>query len=150
MDRAVSLRKFEADIRSLSTDAAVFVAAKCWRIIATDYPILAVALRHSRSSREIEFRFSCDDWDHHPPSLTLHDSEGGLELTWEEWPRGEWAALDGHPGTRKPFLCLPGIREFHTHPNHSEDKWDGYRLRGTYRLANIIDRVQQNFEKSHG
>ena len=150
MDRAVSLRKFEADIRSLSTDAAVFAAAKGWRIISTDYPTLTVALRHSRSSREIEFRFACDNWDELPPSLTLHDPKEGLELAWKEWPRGDWAALDGHPGTNKPFLCLSGIREFHNHPRHGRDRWEDHRLRGTYRLANIIDRVHQNFEKSNG
>lgn len=150
MDRAVSLRKFKADIRLLSTDAAAFAAGKGWRIISTDYPTLAVAIRHSRSSREIEFRFACDDWDELPPSLALHDPEEGLELPWKEWPNGSWAALDGHPGTGKPFLCLPGIREFHTHPNHSKDRWNGYQLRGTYRLVNIIDRIHQNFEKSDG
>ena len=150
MDRAVSLRKFDAELRSLSTDAAAYAAAKCWRIIPTDYPTLAVALRHSRSSREIEFRFTCDNWDEVPPSLALHAPDDGRELPWGEWPKGSWHALSKHPATAKPFLCVPGIREYHTHPSHLGNKWDGYRRRGTYRLCNIVDRVHQTFEQSDG
>ena len=150
MDRAVSLRKFDAELRLLSIGAAAYVTAKRWRIISTDYPTLAVALRHSRSSREIEFRFTCDNWDEAPPSLTLHALDDGHELPWDEWPKGGWHALNKHPTTAKPFLCVPGIREYHTHSSHLGDKWDGYRRRGTYGLCNMIDRVHQKFEQSNG
>ena len=63
MDKAVSRRKFEAEVRALQTDeAAGFVCAKGWRLASTTHPILAIVLRHRRSGREIEFRFVCDDW----------------------------------------------------------------------------------------
>ena len=150
MDRAVSLRKFDAEIRSLRTESAPYVAARGWTIAQTDYPVLSVILRHPRSSRRVEFRFTCDGWDEQPPSLTLHDSESGGEFTWEQWPKEVWSVLNKHPGTGKPALCLPGIREYHTHPNHRSDRWDGYRLLGTYRLRDIVDRVQQRFEDSNG
>ena len=150
MDQAVSLRKFESEVRSLEVEAADFAAAKGWRIVAASYPVLSVVLRHSGSDREIEFRFACDDWDGQPPSLTLHDPEDGRELTWEEWPKDGWVVHELHPSTGKPFLCLPGIREYHTHNSHLNDRWDGYRLRGSYRILSIIDRVQQRFEDSGG
>ena len=149
MDKAVSLRKFEAETRSLGSKAAGYTAAKGWRITSTVYPTLGVVLRHSRSAREIDFRFACDDWDAQPPSLTLHDSRDGRELLPTEWPRGDgWH--EKHPTVGKPFLCLPGIREYHTHRSHVGDSWDGYRLRGTYRLRDIVDRVHQKFESSSG
>ena len=150
MDPAVSLRKFEGEVRSLKTEAADYAAAKGWRITAATYPMLSVALRHAASNREIDFRFACDGWDGQPPSLSLHDPEDGRELTWEEWPKDGWVVHESHPSTGKPFLCLAGIREFHTHPSHLSDGWDGYRLRGTYRLRDIVDRVQQRFEDSRG
>ena len=150
MDRAVSIMKFEAEIRALKTEAAGYVSAKGWKIIASTYPVLAVVLRHSRSIREIEFRFTCDDWDELPPSLALHDPSGGQELTWAEWPQRGWVVHDTHPSTQRPFLCLPGIREYHTHTSHLGDHWEGYRLRGTYRLRDIVDRVHQRFEDTDG
>ena len=66
MDRAVSVRKFDAEIRAFKTEAAAYVSAKGWMIVGATYPVLAGVLRHSRSTREIEFRFTCDDWDEIP------------------------------------------------------------------------------------
>ena len=150
MDKAVSRIKFEAEIQSLTTEGAAYVAVKGWRIVSSTYPILAIVLRHSHSSREIEFRFTCDNWDELPPSLSLHDPVDGRELQWKEWPKGGWVVHEEHPSTKRPFLCLPGIREYHTHRSHLSDKWDGYHLRGSYRLRDIVDRVYQRFNDSNG
>ena len=151
MDKAVSRRKFEAEARALQTEeAAAFVCAKGWRLVSATHPTLAIVLRHRRSGREIDFRFVCDDWDDLPPSLSLHEPEDGREFSWEEWPKGEWVVHASHPTTEKPFLCLPGIREYHTHSSHVGDKWEGYRARGTYRLRDIVDRVDQRFNDSNG
>ena len=150
MDNAVSQRKFEAEIRSLQTEGADYAASKGWTLVASTYPVLAVVMRHSRSALDVEFRFSCDEWDALPPSLALHHPEDGREFTWKEWPEGGWSVLDSHPSTGRPFLCLRGIREYHTHPSHVGDFWEGYRLRGTYRLRDIVDRVHQKFEDSGG
>ena len=150
MDRAVSVRKFEAEVRSLQEETAGFVAARGWTIVAAEYPVLAVIYRHPGTARQIEFRFTCDDWDQVAPSLTLHDATDGRELAWEEWPKGGWSAGSPHPLTGKPFLCLPGIREYHSHSSHIGDTWDGYRLRGTYRLRDILERVYQRFGDTGG
>ena len=150
MDPLVSARKFDADIALLQTDGAEFAAARGWRIVTALHPTLAVALRHRGTGSEIEFRFHCDDWDDLPPSLTLHDPADGRELEWGEWPQGVWSTGERHPSTGKPFLCLPGIREYHTHSSHRGDLWSGYRLRGTYRLPNIVDRVAQRYQDTNG
>ena len=150
MDRAVSIRKFESEIRSLSTEAAAYASLRGWNIVVTTYPVLAVVFRHSRSTREIEFRFTCDDWDELPPGLSLHHPNGGEELTWAEWPRGGWDAHQAHTSTGKPFLCLTGLREYHTHQSHLGNKWENYRLSGSYRLRDIVDRVHRRFEDTGG
>lgn len=150
MDQAVSHSKFDAEIRSLQGAAATYVSAKGWILSHVTYPTLAVVLRHFRTGREIEFRFACDSWDEHPPSLALHSPEDGHELQRSEWPSGGWVVHGAHPHTGKPFLCLPGIREYHTHPSHVGVEWEGYRLRGTYRLRDIVDRVHQRFNDSSG
>ena len=150
MDQIVSIRKFEAAVQSLQGDAAAFTEARGWKILSMVFPILSVAFRHSRSSREIEFRFSCDNWDEFPPSLTIHDPADGRELSWDEWPKNEWSVIDPHPSTGKPFLCLPGIREYHSFPGHVGDSWENYRPQSGYSLLRIVDRVHQRFEDSNG
>ena len=36
------------------------------------------------------------------------------------------------------------------HSSHLRDKWEGYRLRDSYRLRGIVDRVDQRFNDSRG
>ena len=150
MDQTVSRIKFETEVRSLATDVNGYATAKGWKLVSAIYPTLAIVLPHARSGRAIEFRFLCNDWDKLPPSLTLHSLEDRSDLHWADWPKTNWAVLDKHPTTGMPFVCLPGIREYHTHPSHLSDKWEGYRLRGTYLLRHIIDRVHQRFNDSEG
>jgi hypothetical protein len=37
-----------------------------------------------------------------------------------------------------PFLCLPGIREYHDNPGHSGDPWELHRPAGAGRLVRIL------------
>lgn len=49
-----------------------------------------------------------------------------------------------HPDTGLPFLCLPGVLEYHTYPQHSGDLWlVGHRAQGAGRLAVVCERVWQ-------
>ena len=151
MDPQVSRRKFENQVAQFDTYAvAAFAEMRGWQPKRAQYPTLAVLMRHHRSEREIEFRFLCDDWDDLPPSLALNDPVTGRELPYAEWPKEVWSIGNNHPVTGKPFLCLPGIREYHTHHSHRNDAWSGYRQRGTFHLHEIVDRVSQRFQDTNG
>jgi hypothetical protein len=150
MDRAVSRRKFKRAVDAIRGRAAGFAAAAGWEVVDDAYPILAVVLTHPTSRRRVGFRFLCDNWDELPPSLSLFDPDTGAELPWAKWPQGGWAAGNPHPRTHKPFLCLPGIREFHTHTSHLREKWDNLQGRDTYSLLYILHRVQDRFGDSNG
>lgn len=38
-----------------------------------------------------------------------------------------------------PFLCIAGVREYHSHPFHSNDPWLAHRGTGVGRLYHILD-----------
>jgi hypothetical protein len=40
-----------------------------------------------------------------------------------------------------PFLCMPGVREYHHHPGHSGDHWLLHRARGEGTLYFILDQL---------
>lgn len=48
-----------------------------------------------------------------------------------------------HAEDGMPFLCLPGVREYHSHPQHTDEPWQKYRknLSGhiLYYLLDVID-----------
>jgi hypothetical protein len=42
-----------------------------------------------------------------------------------------------------PFLCMPGVREYHAHPGHSADEWLLHRGKGEGTLLFILDKLHQ-------
>lgn len=93
-------------------------------------------------------RFRFDNYDIVAPSVEFVDS-----LTGEPAHPGVNAFLptpDGqprnvlvhpHPRTGRPFLCLPGVREYHEHPQHNGDDWLLHRGSDAGRLAVLCERI---------
>lgn len=49
--------------------------------------------------------------------------------------------VHSHPETGRPFFCVPGIRQYHGHPQHSGDSWLLHRQTREGSLATICDRI---------
>ena len=150
MDRQVSELKFAKELDAIHTIAGDFLVTRGWEITAEQYPILAVVFTHPKTNRRVGFRFICDNWDEQPPSLVLFDPDTAAELDWSKWPQGVWSVGNSHPITGKPFLCLRGIREYHTHSSHLDDHWSNYKPHESYQLRYIVDRVRQRFGDTNG
>jgi hypothetical protein len=150
MDPTVCKHKFDREVEHISTLAAGFTVLADWKVIEAVYPVLAIVFTHPRTFRCVGFHFQCDGWDGIPPSLTLFDPETQEELLWGKWPQNGWPAGQTHPDTGKPFLCLPGLREYHAHPSHQNDPWDNLKGKASYSLLYLVHRVQHRFGDSHG
>lgn len=89
------------------------------------------------SARPIGVRLDLTGYDQQPPSVAFHDPWTWQPAAYASIPLGHLTAaagqpgmlvvLDTHPETRKPFLCMRGVREYHKHPQHDGDDWDMYR-----------------------
>jgi len=96
-------------------------------------------------------RLDYTNYDLEPPSLRFIDVWTGEPAAPPVQPSqlssaGELQNLmpGPHPNTGLPFLCLPGLLEYHTHPQHSGDLWlVGHRAQGAGRLAVVCERVWQ-------
>jgi hypothetical protein len=90
-------------------------------------------------------RFEFSNYDLWPPSLTfinLTSTEPWMPpmrafMETSEGPRD--LIVNMHPDTELPFLCVPGTREYHSHPQHSGDDWLLHRGSGEGRLAPLCD-----------
>ena len=90
---------------------------------------LVVPLLGQRRESTIVAALDCVQYNTDPPSLAFFaNCEAIVELPYEQWPKGI-GIVQRHPKTGKPFLCRPGIREFHTHVQHGDEPWDKYRGR---------------------
>jgi hypothetical protein len=90
---------------------------------------------------------SFDDYDLLPPSVRFVDPftggpvHPGLDALLSSEHGDRNVLVNPHPRTGLPFLCLPGVREYHQHPQHSGDDWLLHRARGEGRLAVICERL---------
>ena len=44
---------------------------------------------------------------------------------------------------KPPFICIPGIREYHNHPAHTGDSWLLHRRDGEGTLGFIVDKLYE-------
>ncbi|MDX6453829.1 MAG: hypothetical protein QOH16_3878 [Gaiellaceae bacterium] len=98
-------------------------------------------------------RLDYENYDLWPTSLTFIDP-----FTREPAPAPLPQALivgDAGPrnillqnGEGKHFLCVPGTREFHDHPQHSGEPWALFRSRKMGSLAVVAERVWQSMTQT--
>lgn len=92
-------------------------------------------------------RLSYENYDLWPPSLTFIDAFTREPTrphlrAFQSTPIGPRDVLvDVHPTTHQPFLCVPGIREYHNHPQHTGDDWLLHRALGEGSISTICDRL---------
>lgn len=51
--------------------------------------------------------------------------------------------LQAHGAEDVPFLCIPGVREYHKHPAHTGDSWLVHRGEGEGTLFSILNTIHQ-------
>ena len=71
-----------------------------------------------------------------PPAVAAIAQSQGQEVPQLESddPLLQWYSPDD-----VPFLCVPGVREYHNHPGHSGDSWLLHRGTGTGTLFFVLD-----------
>ncbi len=53
-------------------------------------------------------------------------------------------------GEGEPFICMPGVREYHNHPAHTGDSWLLHRSSGAGSLFHILDKLHEFGVKPFG
>ena len=102
--------------------------------VARSGPIVHLSFERGRDGRAGLFRIDCRGFDARPPSVAMVSPFTEEVLPIEQWTAGVPHSI--HPLTRKPFVCIQGTAEYHTHPSHLADSWDRYRNR--FRIPQLI------------
>jgi len=135
---ALAKANFEADVAKLSDDAAARVGLE---IQARTYPVLDLTVKHSRPLR---LRLRCDFWDELPPAVELLNPDGTLLAP----PHLGDIFNDGaHPSSGRPFICMRGTREYHTHSSHLNDRWDNYRGQDGMNIPGIAMQIARAWRR---
>ncbi len=169
VDPAVSRVKFDREIEQYRSLASTY-AERGWLLLEAEFPIvivMMVARQLSVPAIVTGVRLDYTNYDAEPPSVQLVDpfskepyraanlpvrldrqvpGAGGppaalgpmpVQLVAVQ-PYMQWYSPDDIP-----FLCLPGVFEYHAHPGHSGDPWELHRSEGAGRLVRILDVVHR-------
>jgi hypothetical protein len=152
VDPAVTRRKFDREVRAFRRREGMF-RNRGWWLLKVEFPVVEIAfatvkLRPAAIAMCVRIDFT--NFDLWPPSVTFIDPFTGSTLATAEQVGVPIARMNEqmqaqqiiqqHQG-KPPFLCLPGVREYHDHPGHSGDNWLLHRESGAGGLFFIVDKL---------
>lgn len=165
VDPAVSRAKFDREIAAYREMEATY-RKRGWLLLDADFPEVCVAfaatkLRPSPMVAAVVIDFT--DYDLRPLSVRFVDPFTREPLTMRNinfmmlrrpaMPPEVFEAMVQQGGVSPanilqsnglddhPFICLPGVREYHENPAHSGDSWLLHRASGEGCLAFILDKI---------
>lgn len=160
VDPAVSRRKFDRDVAEVLERRDYFMQRGAW-IVSTDFPEVFVVLGTPKTKPHFvpyAVLFDFTDYDVQPLSVRLVNpfTKQRLKSTEIAYPfyRANPPPPGFPPGTQAgaqpmlqvfsddaPFLCLPGIRDYHASSAHTGDSWWLHRRTGAGKLFNLLDNL---------
>lgn len=145
MHPAASKAKFDAEVGLLTPD---YLRVKRWTLWSAAYPVLDLTIE---AKRPLRLRIDCDNWNEVPPSVALLSPAGAFLTEAEVQPlAGSIFNHSAHEQTGRPFVCMRGVREFHTHSSHRHEVWDTYRSEDGMNILGIITQVTRALRRIVG
>ena len=138
VDPAVVHEKFDRQVEQLCMNRPALRRDRGLIIEEVRFPslfvIFGLPFKHLMvATFGVELNFT--DYNLYPPSARFFEPLSRRSLKYEEMlpalqkvkNQVQNVLIDSHPGTKLPFMCLRGFREYHEHPQHTNDPWEQYR-----------------------
>lgn len=110
-----------------------------WILHDVTFPIIDVEF--TRPGRlPLRLRTDWSNFDEQPPSVTFLNSAGEPLMSLPSNPTGVFNP-GPHKDTGRPFICMAGSKEFHTHESHLNEPWEQYRHKPGYDIGGILMRI---------
>ena len=142
MHPAAAKLLFDEQVRELTPALA---ERRDWVLHLIDFPSIDCAFT-ANGRTTLRLQLHCDDWNDLPPAITLHAGNGDLLSELPPNPTGVFN-LGPHPSTQRPFVCMRGAREYHTHPSHVGDLWENLKDQENYTLGGILTQLWNAWHK---
>ena len=146
MIEALSRATFDRDIAAIDARVAEM---RNWTIVEASFPVFDVIFNHAASP--IRLRLACSDWDEVPPSIDLLHIDGTC-MAGSRLPANTGSVFNQgkHERTGRPFICMRGSREYHTHSSHVSDRWENYRGKPGNDIGGLVYQLWRVWKKAVG
>lgn len=145
MHPLASSLSFDDDVGRWPPDIA---AKRGWIVHWLEYPVIDVEFT-APGRTPLRLRLDASHWDDEPPRIALLDSSGTYLATAPQTPASIFHP-GPHPNTGRPFVCMAGVWEFHTHSSHLNTPWDQYRGKPNYGISEILTQIWNGWRKGTG
>ena len=145
MHPAVSRQLFQQDVAGWPADLA---EVRGWHLHSTTFPTLECTFT-APGRTPIRLRLDYSDWNDQPPSILLLDSSGQQLTTLPANPTGVFNS-GPHPKLGRPFICMVGSREYHTHDSHLTDHWEQHRNKVVATPGGLLTQLWHAWLKGSG
>ena len=167
IDEAVTREKYELELAEFRSRALDHQRRGWWLLDATFPTVFVVFATSQLRPAAIVCGVLIDftNYDLEPPSVRLVDPftrkpykfkelptalmrkqvitlPPGLAVAGAEMVQGI-PLMQAHEPDDVPFMCVPGVREYHEHPAHTGDSWLAHRGLGAGKLYAILHTIYQ-------
>ncbi len=125
----------------------ILLVERGWEILGRDFPVLDLVFTAS-DRVPLRLQLGCGDWNELPPSIALIDRSGNHLAAIPRDPGGVFNPSQHH-ATGRPFICMRGSLEYHTHPSHVSDRWDQLKGQSSYDLGGIVTQVWNAWKRAN-
>lgn len=145
MHRLAAKALFDLELAAIPISLAKL---RGWTLHCIEFPLLDCEFGHT-TAQPLRLHFHCDGWNTQPPSIELLTPAG---KTLSKIPGTSTGVFNGsaHPTTGKPFICMRGSREYHTHSSHLTDLWEPLWNRSDMSLGGILTQIWNAWRKEVG
>ena len=158
VDPAVSRSKFDREVASFAERRWEY-HKRGWLLVEAEFPrVFVVFAKPELHPKAVLFGADLDftNYDLWAPSVTLVDPFTREPYTTRQLPpnlafvrlreeEGQAPTvenfLQSHGPDERPFLCMPGVREYHGHPAHTNDVWFEHRNNGEGTLYFLLEKT---------
>jgi hypothetical protein len=142
---AASKAKFDEEVALLTPS---YLRTKRWKLWSAVYPLLDLT---TDAKRPLRLNLICDNWNELPPSVALLSPSGSFLTTAEvQQLSGSIFNASAHEQTGRPFICMRGVREYHSHSSHRNEVWDSYRSQEGMNILGIVTQIARALRKIVG
>jgi len=156
VDPAVSEQKFQNELdrfiqsKSFNRKRGIF-------LLDAEYPNIFIGFFAQKlipASHVFTVKINFDNYDFEPPSIVFvnpftfepiqHLAQVGIPFLRKVPGNPQGQMLLQQNENRPPFLCIPGVREYHHHPAHTGDSWFLHRqVSSEGSLGYLVEKLYQ-------